>query len=158
MGNTEICELCETSSKRQCTDCALHLEIGIVYCSSGRSLKPSQRPKHSSTRRTVTPYQFQITSKKNPHPVVPNMWRFRTATNLLQSQGDAAESSPTQTMVGTKTSWKDGTTMINSASLCQKLGGLKSRLFRMTILQWKTTLILQQQRKELGTRKIGYSS
>ena len=33
MGNTEIFELCETSSKKQCPDCALYWEIGIVYCS-----------------------------------------------------------------------------------------------------------------------------
>ena len=45
----------------------------------------------------------------------------------------------------------------NTASLCQKFVGLKSRLFSMTNLQWKTTLKLQQERQELETRKIGYS-
>ena len=45
MGNTEIFELCETSSKKQCPDCALYWEIDIVYCSCGRSLKPSQKTK-----------------------------------------------------------------------------------------------------------------
>ena len=38
MGITEIFELCETSSKIQ-------WQIGIVYCSCGRSLKPSQKTK-----------------------------------------------------------------------------------------------------------------
>ena len=40
-------------------------------------------------------------------------------------------------MVGTEPFWKDGTRTTNTASLCQKLGGLKSRLFSMTNLHWK---------------------
>ena len=32
MGNTEIFELYETSSKKQCQDCALYWEVDIVYC------------------------------------------------------------------------------------------------------------------------------
>ena len=43
MCNTEMFELCETSSKKQCPDCALYWEIGIVYSPCGRCLKPSQR-------------------------------------------------------------------------------------------------------------------
>ena len=46
MNNTEIFELCENSSKQQCTDCNTYWEIDIVYCSCGRIfLKYSQRPK-----------------------------------------------------------------------------------------------------------------
>ena len=45
MGNTEIFELCETSSKKQCPDCNLYREIGIVYCSCGRCLTPAQSAK-----------------------------------------------------------------------------------------------------------------
>ena len=33
MGNNEIFEFYETSSKRQCPDCAFYWEIGIVFCS-----------------------------------------------------------------------------------------------------------------------------
>ena len=44
-GNTEIFELCETSSKKQCPDCALHWEFGIEDCSCGRCLIPSQSTK-----------------------------------------------------------------------------------------------------------------
>ena len=43
MNNTEIFEMCETSSKNQCPECNLHWEIGIVYCTCGGCLKPSQR-------------------------------------------------------------------------------------------------------------------
>ena len=45
MTNTAIFELCETSSKNQCSECNLYWEIGIVYCTCGRCLKPSQRTK-----------------------------------------------------------------------------------------------------------------
>ena len=59
-------------------------------------------------------------------------------------------------MVVTKTCWEDGASLTNTASLCQKLGGLRSRLFSMTNLHWKTTPKLQLERKELETRKVGY--
>ena len=42
MNNTEIFELCDTFSMKQCPSCALYWLIGIVYCSCGRSLKFSQ--------------------------------------------------------------------------------------------------------------------
>ena len=42
MNNTEIFELCETPSKKQCTDCASYWEIGIVHCTCGRCLKSSR--------------------------------------------------------------------------------------------------------------------
>ena len=45
INNTEIFELCETSSKKQCPDTNFYCEIGIVYCTCGRCLKPSQRTK-----------------------------------------------------------------------------------------------------------------
>ena len=59
-------------------------------------------------------------------------------------------------MVDTKPFWKDGTRMTHAASLCQILGGLRSRLFRMTNLHWKTTPKLLQEMKELETRKINW--
>ena len=47
MGNTEIFELCETSSKKQCPDCALivflYWEVGIVKCTCGKCMQPSER-------------------------------------------------------------------------------------------------------------------
>ena len=41
MGNNEIFEFYETSSKRQCPDCALYREIGIVYSTCGRCMQPT---------------------------------------------------------------------------------------------------------------------
>ena len=38
MGNAELFELCETSSKAQCSECLLYWNQGIVYCTCGHSL------------------------------------------------------------------------------------------------------------------------
>ena len=43
MGNTEIFEFCETSSKRQCPECALYWEIAIVYCTCGKCMQPTEK-------------------------------------------------------------------------------------------------------------------
>ena len=45
MNNTEIFELCETSSKQQCPNCNLYWEAGIVYWSCGRCLRISRGEK-----------------------------------------------------------------------------------------------------------------
>ena len=45
MNNTEIFEICEASSNRQCFDCSLYWEIEIVYCTCGRCSKSSQSTK-----------------------------------------------------------------------------------------------------------------
>ena len=45
MNNTDIFELCETSSKQQCFDCNLYWEAGIVCCSCGRCLRTSRNEK-----------------------------------------------------------------------------------------------------------------
>ena len=41
VGNNEIFEFFETTSKRQCPDCALYWPIGIVYCTCGKCMQPS---------------------------------------------------------------------------------------------------------------------
>ena len=43
MGNTEIFEFYETSSKRQCPECASYWEIGIVFCTCGKCMQPSEK-------------------------------------------------------------------------------------------------------------------
>ena len=137
MNNTEIFELCETSSTKQCTDCALYRQNGTVYCSCGRSLKTSKGP-NSSTRRTTTPYLFPVTSsKKNlmhgaKHGASERQrlfyWAWRCCRKLAN-----------QSMVVPKPSWKDGRHMRITESLCQILGGPRSTLSNTINLHWKTT-------------------
>ena len=147
MGNTEIFELCETSSKTQCPVCNFYKEI----------VENIRKVPKSWTRRTSTPYQVQVTSSKRTSPVVPNM-ELPNGNECTTKPRRCCRKLANPIMVGTKPFWKDATRTTNTASLCQKLSGLKSRLFNMTNLHWKTTLILQQERKELETRKVGYSS
>ena len=58
MGNTEIFELCETSSTKQCPDCNSYWEMGIVHCTCGRCLKSSAKNERGSVRTTTTSHQF----------------------------------------------------------------------------------------------------
>ena len=44
MDQTEIFELCEKSTKLQCSDCSSFTEIGINYCSCGRNFWKSRSP------------------------------------------------------------------------------------------------------------------
>ena len=41
MGNTEIFEFYETSSKRQCPDCASYWKFGIENCTCGKCMQPT---------------------------------------------------------------------------------------------------------------------
>ena len=50
MGNNEIFEFYETSSKRQCPDCALYWKIGIVCCTCGKCMQPSERKQLNKDR------------------------------------------------------------------------------------------------------------
>ena len=80
MNSTEIFGLCETSSKKQCSDCFFFREIGIVFCSCGIFSKPSQRTK-----------EFD----KNNYNIL-SISGYGTATSALQGCGNVAKSSSTQ--------------------------------------------------------------
>ena len=43
MGNTEYFEMREITSKVQCQDCLLCLEVGILHCTCGTCFRPSQK-------------------------------------------------------------------------------------------------------------------
>ena len=42
MDNVELFELCETIPKVQCSECLLHWNQGIVYCTCGHLLRENQ--------------------------------------------------------------------------------------------------------------------
>ena len=94
MNNTEIFELCGTSSEKQCPDCKVYWEIGIVYGTCGRCSKNRRKELRSSTRTTTTFYQFlAVLSKKNGARRCQT-WTFRAAANVLQGYGKFAKSQP----------------------------------------------------------------
>ena len=129
----------------------------IVYCSCGRSLKNLAKDQTVGQEELWRLMNSRLRHQKEPHPWCQT-WSFLAATHVHQSQGNrCCRMVANPNMVVPKPSWKDGTRMTNTASLCHFLGGLKSKLFRMTNMHWKTTPPLQQERKELVTRNVGYS-
>ena len=66
MGNTEYFELCETSSKIQCLGCALCWEAGIIYCTCGKCMQPTERNRqlNKATYEVLSVPGYVI--KKNP--------------------------------------------------------------------------------------------
>ena len=83
MGNTEIFELCETSSKTQCSRLGLILaKLALCTVHVEQVSNPRKGPS-SSTRRTMTPCLFPVTSSERTSSMVLNTWSFRKATNVL---------------------------------------------------------------------------
>ena len=89
MGNTEIFEFCETSSKKQFPDCAFFLEVRIVYCTCGKCMQPTERSRQMNKDR------FDVLSipgyviKKNPthgarHGPSVRQWMYFKAHEMLR--------------------------------------------------------------------------
>ena len=66
MGDTEYIELCEISSKIQLPDCSSYWEVGIVNCTCGKCMQPSERNRQLNKARydvlSITGYVI----KNNP--------------------------------------------------------------------------------------------
>ena len=125
-----------------------------MCCSCGRSLNPSQRTKQLVKKNYDA--LFQVTSSKRTSSMDPNS-ELPSGNECTTRPRRCCMKLANPSMVVPKPFGKDGTRMTDTANLCQILGGLRSRLFRKTNLHWRTTLFWQQDRKELETRKIGYS-
>ena len=95
INNTEIFELCETSSKKQCFHYNVYWEIGLVHGTCGRCLKPSQRTKEfDKNNYDVLSIPGYVIKKNNTRRC--QTWTFRAAANVLQGYGNVAKSSSTQ--------------------------------------------------------------
>ena len=66
VGKTEYFELCEISSTIQCPDCSLYWEIGIVHCTCGNCLQPSERIRQLNKERYDVLSIPNFVIKKNP--------------------------------------------------------------------------------------------
>ena len=80
MGNTEYFGLCETSSKIQCLDCSLYWEAGIIYCTCGKCMQPSERNKERYDVLSITGYVI----KKESY-AWSLTWTIFAAVHVLQS-------------------------------------------------------------------------
>ena len=91
--------------------------------------------------------RHQVTSSNRTSPMVPNM-ELPIGSECTTRPRRCCRKLANPSTVVTKTFWKDGTSTTNTASLCQKLGGLS-----MTNLHWKITPTLQQKGKEIVMRE-----
>ena len=151
--NTENFELWETSSKRQCPDCA-YIEKRTLYTAHAANACSLQKGIDRWTRKDSTSSQLLDTSSKRILPTVPDMdhlcGRPCTSKHMICWGTSAAT-----TMVTVKPFWIDGTTMTNTASLCQTSGGLRNRSSNMMQSHWKTIPALLHGKKEVGRRNPG---
>ena len=118
MGNTEIFELCETSSKKRCPDCALYWETDIVYWSCGRCLIPSQKYQKVGQEEL---WRLINSRLRHPHPWCQT-WSFRAATNVTTKPRRCCRKLANPNMMGTKPHWKDGTMVTNDRESLSKVG------------------------------------
>ena len=121
---------------------------GIVLLLMWKKSKNPRRGTNRWTRRTATPYQYPVTSSKRTSPMVPNMELPNG------NECTTAESSSTQAWWLQNHFWKMAQGwQIPQVFVRYWVGwGADSVVWRTCI--GKTTPILQQVRKELGTWKI----
>ena len=68
MGNVELFELCETIPKVQCSQCLLHWNQGVIYCTCGHFLVESDSSqKINSLRLDVFSIPHCVIKKGRPH-------------------------------------------------------------------------------------------
>ena len=128
----------------------IKLAIGVVYC-----LKPSHRTKNLDKKN----YDAFINPKLR-HPkvtsVVPSMELLYDNKCASKPKG-CCRKLVNPSMVDTPLFWKDGTKMTNTARICQ-IGWAEEQIISMINWHWKITAIQKQDKKEIVTRKVGYSS
>ena len=86
LGNVELFELCETTSKVQCSHCLLNRNQGIVYCICGQFLVDSEsRIKFNRLRRDALSTWQDRSTKKAPS-LAWNAWNG--CCQKVDSQGE----------------------------------------------------------------------
>ena len=108
----------------------------------------------SWTRRPKTPYQFPVTSSKRTSPMVPNR-ELPSGNECTTKPKICCGKLANPSMVGTKPSWKDGTRMTITASICLKLGGLKSRYSERRTCIGRSLLYCNKRGKNSERDKLG---
>ena len=94
MGNTEIFEFYETSSKRQCPDCASYWEIGIVYCARGKCMQPTEKSRQFNKDRfdilSIPVFVMKKNQSRGPRHG-PSLWQtmYHKARDLLRKAKNA---------------------------------------------------------------------
>ena len=95
MGDTEYFELCEISSQIQCPDCFENWDVGIVHCTCGKCMQPSERNRQLNKERYYVQSIPGYVMKKESFPW-SQTWTNNAAENVLQSTRNAEESPQAQ--------------------------------------------------------------
>ena len=118
--NTEYFELCEISSKIQCPDGSLYWDVGIVYCTCGKCVQPSERNRQLNKNRYDVLSICGYVIKKNPsHGATDQLCGRKSTTKHTTCPRKPRRNSPVLF-------WKGGTQTISSEVLCLKLGRMKN--------------------------------
>ena len=105
----------------------------------------------SWTTPDATSCQSPATSSKRNLPMEPDMDHLHGSSCITKHTNCWRKLANTKVVTGTFGT--DGTKMTNTASLCQTLLGMRKVWFNTTKTLWKTIATLQQNKKEVGTRK-----
>ena len=64
MDQTEIFELCENSTKLQCSDCNSFTEVGLIYCHCGQKVEDFAES-HNISRNTENRWDYRYRRERN---------------------------------------------------------------------------------------------
>ena len=95
MNSTEIFELCETSSNKQCLDCALYWEDRHCLLYLWKMFKIFRKNKGFGQEQQRRLINSRLCNQTEHHSRCQT-WTFWTATNVLQGWRNVAKSSSTQ--------------------------------------------------------------
>ena len=109
----EYFELREISSKIQCPDCSFFWDVGIVHCTCGKCLQPSERNRrlHKDIIRRLVNSRFRPT-EQDTDQLCRSTTKHTTCSRKPRRNSAALFS-------------KGGTKTISTEVLCQKMGGVK---------------------------------
>ena len=143
MCNTEYFELCEISSKRQCFDCSLYWEVGIVYCTCGKCMQPSGRNRQlNKARYDVLSIPCYVNQKNPTHGA-------RHGPFMRQCMYYNAHAMLKKARKHKNGGYKNNLDRWNND---RRLG---NRSFKTMKSHWKTIPKLLHNKKEVGARNHG---
>ena len=121
MGNTEIFEFCNLFQDTSAPIVLIYWQIGIVYCSGGRSLERSQRTKQFDKKN----YDALFLRHKKTSPMVPNM-ELPKGYECTVKQRRCCKELANPNMEDINPYLSDGTTITTAEILCHSSGGPRS--------------------------------
>ena len=155
MHNTEIFELCETSSKRQCSNCNFSGRSAL-FIAMVEDVQNRRKELRSTTRTTTTSYQFLVVLLERITLAVPNMDLLKD-NECISRLRKCCKKLVNPSMKDINPYMRGGTKTINVEILCHSSGGPRRKLLNMTPLPWRIIHTSQQDLREFEIQNTGYS-